>query len=481
MTAQALDATRSSEVARARTRSRSRIRVTDSEAERDPRRAVPQLDALLRSIPGRKASSKFGRPLLKGALTVTLEEVRAEAAAGGGVPPDSVILAQTIERVARAFYGISEVLNATGVVLHTGLGRAPLPASAVRAVTEAARGYSDLEVDRATGGRGRRTSRAETMLVALTGAQDVLVVNNNAAALLLALAGLAGGREVLVSRGELIEIGGEFRLPDIMAASTAKLVEVGTTNRTRLSDYQRAVGRKTGLVLKVHPSNYRVTGFTKSASLQELAQLAAKAKVPLMYDVGSGLLERYPDIPPDEPAVSEALAGGADLVAFSGDKLMGGPQAGILAGRADLVERLRRHPLARALRVDKMTVAALEAVLRLYATERRVELPVWASLSAPRSAIEHRVKALSLAFKGSSVRHEDAAPGGGSLPGYAIPSAQLVVPVPAPEDMAARLRVGRPPVFCRVDDGALVFDLRTVPPQDDDRLIRAIRYVLQQG
>jgi L-seryl-tRNA(Ser) seleniumtransferase len=482
MSAQAIRSNRASaKGARVRATTGTRVRVPESAAERDPRRAVPSLDALLRSLPGRKAISKFGRSLVKAALSATLNEVRAEAARGHDVPPDSGILAETLQRVAREYYGISEVLNATGVVLHTGLGRAPLPASAVRAVTEAARGYSDLEVDRETGGRGRRTSRAEAMLVALTGAQDSLVVNNNAAALLLALAGLAGGKEVLVSRGELIEIGGEFRLPDIMSASTAKLVEVGTTNRTRLSDYQRALSRKTGLILKVHPSNYRVTGFTKNAGLRELAQLAGVAKVPLMYDVGSGLLDRYPEIPADEPAVTEALAAGADLVAFSGDKLLGGPQAGILAGRADLIDRLRRHPLARALRVDKMTVAAMEAVLRLYATERRAELPVWASLSAPRVAIEKRARALSLAFRGSSVRDEEAAPGGGSLPGYAIPSAQLVVPATAPEEVATRLRLGRPPVFCRVDAGALVFDLRTVPAENDDRLIRAIRYALQQG
>jgi L-seryl-tRNA(Ser) seleniumtransferase len=266
-----------------------------------------------------------------------------------------------------------------------------------------------------------------------------------------------------------------------MAASTARLVEVGTTNRTRLSDYQRALGRRTGAILKVHPSNYRVTGFTKTASLQDLARLAAGAKVPLVYDVGSGLLERYPEIPLEEPSVAEALSAGADVVAFSGDKLLGGPQAGILAGRSEFIERLRRHPLARALRVDKMTVAALEAVLRLYATERRAELPVWASLSAPKAAIEKRARALSLVFKGSSVGGMDAAPGGGSLPGYAIPSAQLVVPAAAPEEAAARLRLGRPPVFCRVDEGALVFDLRTVRPADDDRLVRAIRYALQQG
>ena len=319
------------------------------------------------------------------------------------------------------------------------------------------------------------------MLVALTGAEDALVVNNNAAALLLGLAGLAARKEVLVSRGELIEIGGEFRLPEIMAASGAKLVEVGTTNRTRAADYQRALGPRTGLILKVHPSNYRVTGFTKTVALGELSMLARKANLPLLFDVGSGLLDRYPEVPADEPSVTESLAAGADVVAFSGDKLLGGPQAGVLAGRTDLIDRLRRHPLARALRVDKMTVAALESVLRLYATGRRLDLPVWSFLSASQASLARRAKALALAFRGASVREGESVPGGGSLPGYVISSAQLVIPVADPELLASRLRVGRPPVFCRVDEGALVFDLRTVPPDDDDRLVRAVRHALQQG
>ena len=466
---------------RARVAIRTGVRAPESAAQTDPRRKVPSVDSLLRSNPAKRAAAKFGRALVKRTLAEMLDGIRARVAGGASVPPDSVILARTLEAAARHFYGIGEVLNATGVILHTGLGRAPLPAQAARAVAEVARGYSDLEVDRETGSRGRRTSRAEAMLVALTDAQDALVVNNNAAALLLGLAGLAGRKEVLVSRGELIEIGGEFRLPEIMAASGAKLVEVGTTNRTRAADYHRAIGPKTGLILKVHPSNYRVTGFTKTVALGELSMLARKANLPLLFDVGSGLLDRYPEVPADEPSVTESLAAGADVVAFSGDKLLGGPQAGVLAGRADLIDRLRRHPLARALRVDKMTVAALESVLRLYATGRRLDLPVWSFLSASQASLARRAKALALAFRGASVREGESVPGGGSLPGYVISSAQLVIPVADPELLASRLRVGRPPVFCRVDEGALVFDLRTVPPDDDDRLVRAVRHALQQG
>jgi L-seryl-tRNA(Ser) seleniumtransferase len=308
-----------------------------------------------------------------------------------------------------------------------------------------------------------------------------LVVNNNAAALLLSLAALATRKEVLVSRGELIEIGGEFRLPEIMAASGAKLVEVGTTNRTRASDYRRALGPKTGLILKVHPSNYRVVGFAHEVGVGELGAIAAQAQIPLLYDIGSGLLDRYPEVPPEEPSVTEAIGGGADLVAFSGDKLLGGPQAGIVAGRADLVEKLRQHPIARAVRVDKMTVAALEAVLRLYATDRRDEIPLWATLAVRQSTLLARARALSSCLPTAMARTGEAVVGGGSLPGHAVPSAELVLEVASPDVAAARLRLGRPPVFCRTDGGTLVFDLRSVPPVDDDRLVRAIRYALEQA
>jgi L-seryl-tRNA(Ser) seleniumtransferase len=447
----------------------------------DRRRAVPSVDALLRSPAGRKGATKLGRPLVKQALVAALDEVRAIASNGAEVPADDDILARALGEAARSFAGLSEVINATGVVLHTGLGRAPLPARSAAAAAAAARGYADLEVDRESGGRGRRTSRAESLLLALTGAPDAFVVNNNAAALVLTLAALAGRKEVLVSRGELIEIGGEFRLPDIMAASGAKLVEVGTTNRTRIGDYRRAMGSKTSLILKVHPSNYRVVGFTNAVPVADLAALGASAGVPVAFDVGSGLLDRYPEVPADEPAVMRALADGADLVTFSADKLLGGPQAGVIVGRTDLIERLRRHPLARALRVDKMTIAALESVLRLYATGRRMEIPLWRMLATKPSALLDRARGLASAFKKASARPSEAAAGGGSLPGHALASAELVIPAASAERVAARLRQGRPAVFCRVEDAALVFDLLTVPPEHDDRLARAIRYALEQG
>jgi L-seryl-tRNA(Ser) seleniumtransferase len=460
--------------------SRRRSSPPGADDGKDPRSRVPSVDALLRSAPGVKGAAKFGRQVLKHALQRTLDEVRAEAGRGGPVPDEAVVLARAFGAAARDSYGISQVINATGVLLHTGLGRAPLPAAAASAAAAAAHGYSDLEVDRETGARGRRTARIESLLMALTGAEEALAVNNNAAALMLALAALAPGKDVLVSRGELIEIGGEFRLPDIMSASGARLVEVGTTNRTRPVDYQRALSRRTGLILKVHPSNYRVVGFTNAVTLVELAAIAVEARVPLLYDLGSGLLDRYPEVPEDEPAVTEALDGGAGVVSFSGDKLLGGPQAGLLAGRGELIDRLRRHPMARAVRVDKMTVAALEAVLRMYATGRRGEIPIWQMLTAKQSVVQARARAIAACFRGASVRPSVASVGGGSLPGHSIPSAELLLPSKAPNRVAARLRLGRPPVFCRVDDGALVFDLRAVAPETDDRLIRAIRYALGQ-
>jgi L-seryl-tRNA(Ser) seleniumtransferase len=332
------------------------------------------------------------------------------------------------------------------------------PAAAARAAARAAAGYSDLEVDRVTGRRGRRTARAELLLRSLTGAEAALVVNNGAAGVLLSLGALARGKQVLVSRGELIEIGGEFRIPDIMAASGAKLVEVGT-------------------------SNYRVIGFTAESAVADLAALARRADVPLLYDLGSGLLERWPGVPAEEPSVAEALAQGADLVVFSGDKLLGGPQAGVVLGREVLVERLRRHPLARPLRVDAMQVAALEAVLASYARDRGAELPVWRMLREPAEEVRRRAARLAEALdgelEGARVVACASAVGGGSLPGFEIPSFGVEVRVPDPPAMAARLRIGRPSVFCRVGGSSVLLDVRTVPEERVVDLTRAVQYALE--
>ena len=442
----------------------------------DPRRTLPSVDSLLRSPPGRRAAERFGRPVLKRALRTVLATHRGPRSRS--VPDAEVLMARAVNLAARMTFGLSAVMNATGVILHTNLGRAPLPDEAVRAVARTARRYSDLEVERGTGKRGRRSSRAEFLLQALTDAEDALVVNNNAAALLLALAGLARRKDVLVSRGELIEIGGEFRLPEIMAASGARLVEVGTTNRTRLQDFRRALSPRTGLILRVHPSNFRVVGFAESPPAASLAELARTVGVPLLHDIGSGLLDRYRGVPVEEPAAREALRAGADLVCFSGDKLLGGPQSGILLGRTDLVRRLRRHPMARALRVDKMTVAALEAVLAMYAGGRRDEIPAWTALTASVAGLRERAGTLAGSLPGATVVRTESVAGGGSVPGHGLPSHAVRLAVPDATRVAARLRTGNPPVFCRVEDDALLFDLRTVDRRDDVRLARAVRYAL---
>jgi len=448
----------------------------------DPRRSLPSIDALLRSEPGKGAASSLGRPIVKRTVAEVLSEVRSKVTRGAERPADEEILARALERASDTVTGLTPVINATGVVLHTNLGRAPLPASAAAAAALAA-GYGDLEVDRRSGERGRRSSRAEATLLALTGAQDALVVNNCAAALLLSLAALAKGKQVLVSRGELIEIGGEFRIPDIVAASGAKLVEVGTTNRTRVADYRSAMTDRVTAVLKVHPSNYRVVGFTASASAAELAKLAHRHDVPFLYDIGSGSLRHTPGIPAGEPSVREALADGADLVTFSGDKLLGGPQAGSIVGRSDLVARLRRHPVARAVRVDKMQVAALEQVLAMHARGAADEIPVVRMLRESAASVQRRARCLNEMLGGdlehAHVHRCRSVVGGGSMPGADLPSWGVRVTVPDPPAFAARLRIGRPSVFCRVERDHVLLDLRTVSDDQVPDLARAISYAME--
>jgi L-seryl-tRNA(Ser) seleniumtransferase len=381
-------------------------------------------------------------------------------------------------RVAAALDGAGArrtrgVVNATGVVLHTNLGRAPLSVAARAAVAEAA-GYASVEYDLVAGTRGRRGASAEALLREATGAEAALAVNNAAGALLLALGGLARGREVLVSRGELIEIGGEFRLPQVMEAAGVVLREVGTTNRTHLRDYAAAVGDATALVLAVHPSNYRVEGFATRPALAELAGLAAEHGLPLLHDVGSGLLDGHLG---DEPSVAASLRARADLVLFSGDKLLGGPQAGLLVGRAELVGRLARHPLARAVRADKLTLAALEATLADHLAGRRDQLPVWRALRLTPAELEPRAAALAAAVgPAASLRAGVSVAGGGSLPGEGLESV-LVEVDPAPAGAAtvlARLRAADPPVVARAERGRVVLDLRTVPPEQDGLVARAL-------
>jgi L-seryl-tRNA(Ser) seleniumtransferase len=416
-------------------------------------RDLPSVDEL-----AREADDPLAVAAAREVLALAREEIQA------GAEPGDLGARLRARLAATRRPSLQRVLNATGVLVHTNLGRAPLADEALTRVQETARGYSNLEYDLAEGSRGSRQDHVAGILRRLTGAEAALVVNNNAAAVMLALAALAEGREVLVSRGELIEIGDGFRIPDVLARSGARLVEVGTTNRTRAADYERAVGPDTAVLLRVHQSNFRVVGFTEQPRVEDLAAVARRHGLPLVDDLGSGVLTELAD----EPSARDALARGADLVCFSGDKLLGGPQSGVVVGRAELVERLRRHPLQRALRADKLTLAALEGTLLLYldAPER---IPVLRML---REAAEHvRARAERLAaLVGGTVEETVARVGGGALPLAELSSYACAVE----EDLAAGLRTADPPVIGIVRDGKLLLDCRTLRDEELDEVAAAI-------
>jgi L-seryl-tRNA(Ser) seleniumtransferase len=405
-------------------------------------------------------------PLAVEAARAALARAREEIKAGHD-PGDLVERAVQELASARA-PSLRRALNATGVIVHTNLGRAPLADAALERALEVGRGYSNLEYDLTAGSRGSRQDHLASILRRLTGAEGALVVNNNAAAVMLALAALAEGREVLVSRGELIEIGDGFRIPDVLARSGARLREVGTTNRTRASDYERGIGPETALLLRVHQSNFRVVGFTEQPSVGELAAVAARHDLPLVDDLGSGVLVQLED----EPSAKESLNAGADLICFSGDKLLGGPQAGIVVGRAELVERLRRHPLQRALRADKLTLAALEGTLGLYLDPERAarEVPVLRMLHEPVEAVRARAERLASAV-GREVEETVARVGGGALPLAELPSFACAVE----EELAAPLRTGEPPVVGVLRDGRLLLDCRTLTDAETAEVAEAVR------
>jgi L-seryl-tRNA(Ser) seleniumtransferase len=416
-------------------------------------RDLPSVDELARTSDD---------PLAVDAARTVLERAREQVRAGADPGNLGEQLAAALQ-AARAPH-LRRVLNATGVIVHTNLGRAPLAAAALEHVAAAARGYSNLEYDLDAGGRGSRQTHVAELLRRLTGAGAALVVNNNAAAVLLALAALAEGREVIVSRGELIEIGDGFRIPDVLARSGALLREVGTTNRTRASDYEQAIGPETAVLLRVHQSNFRVVGFTELPLVEELARVARAHELVLVDDLGSGALVDVGD----ERTARASLAAGADLVCFSGDKLLGGPQAGVVVGRADLVERLRRHPLQRALRADKLTLAALEGTLRL-ALETPDDVPVVRMLREPAERVRERAERLA-ALVGGEVEETIARAGGGALPLAELPSFACAIE----EQLAAKLRTGDPPVVGIVRDGRLLLDCRTLADDEIDEVARAI-------
>jgi L-seryl-tRNA(Ser) seleniumtransferase len=424
-------------------------------------RDLPSVDRLLDD----EVLAAAPRAVATTAARTALE--RAREAIRAGDEPGDVAEAARAELVRLGTPTLRRVLNATGVIVHTNLGRAPLAPSALERVVEVGAGYSNLELDLDRGTRGSRQEHLSAALHRLTGAEAALVVNNNAGAVLLALAALADGREVVVSRSELVEIGDGFRIPDVLARSGARMVEVGTTNRTRAVDYERAIGPDTAALLRVHQSNFRIVGFTECARTEELARIAARARLPLVEDLGSGSVVDVGD----EPTVASCLKAGADLVCFSGDKLLGGPQAGIVVGRAELVERLQRHPLQRALRADKLTLAALEGTLALHADPdlARREIPVLRMLDEPFADVRARAERLA-GLVGGDVEETVARVGGGALPLAEVPSAACAIE----EALAHPLRLGDPPVVGIVRDGRLLLDARTLGDAEVDEAARAV-------
>jgi L-seryl-tRNA(Ser) seleniumtransferase len=441
----------------------------------NPYRNLPSVDSLLaheRVRPLAAAAGDALTPLVRQAIEIA----RAAIASGRDAPSEDEIVGHVLGLADAVFRpSLRRVINATGVIVHTNLGRAPLSTAAIEAMTTVARGYSNLEFDLDAGQRGSRHTHLEAVLRQLTGAEAAIVVNNNAAALLLTLSALASGREVIISRGQAVEIGGGFRIPDVMRQSGATLVEVGTTNRTYTRDYENAVTSETAAVMRVHSSNFRITGFTEQPQLRDLARVAHEHGALLLDDIGSGCLvdvTQFGLVP--EPTVQESLAAGADVCLFSGDKLLGGPQAGIVVGREELIDRLRRHPLARAVRTDKATIAALHATLLHYLRgETLSAIPVWRMIAAPLAEITRRARRIAKAIPTANVIDGRSMIGGGSLPEESLPTKLVAIP-DANGDLAKRLRTSDPAIVGRVENGMLLLDPRTVMPAEDKELIAAL-------
>jgi len=445
-------------------------------------RELPSIDRLLRLPVTIDLQAEYGRSLTLEALRTVLDEQRTAVLAGAPYLPMTALLVQAAREWLEAWFAptLRPVINATGVIVHTNLGRAPLSEAALAAITAVSRGYATLEYDLDAGQRGSRAVHAEKLITRLTQAAAATVVNNNAAAVLLMLSALCHGREVIISRGQLVEIGGGFRVPDVMAQSGAKLVEVGTTNRTHLRDYAAAINENTAAILVAHHSNFKIVGFTTEPSLAELAELAHAHTLPLLYDQGSGaLLDTAVYGLDPEPTVLDSLAAGCDVVTFSGDKLLGGPQAGILCGRADLLAAVRRHPLARAVRADKLALAALAATLTHYLKEEaETAVPVWQMIARPLAELEAvaHTWAAQLQEQGieAQVVEGESTVGGGSLPGTTLPTWLVAIDAAGPDDLATALRRQNPPVIGRIQDGRYLIDPRTVLPDQASTLIRLI-------
>lgn len=448
-------------------------------------RALPSVDKILAAKESRALAETYSHGALVTLARDSLQAAREEISSGRPAPSLQTLV-EKIESRARALWQPSprQVINATGVIIHTNLGRAPLSEEAARAAMQAAAGYSDLEVNLEKGQRGGRDATLKSLVTRLTGAESALAVNNNAAALHLILSVLALGSEVIVSRGEAVEIGGGVRVPDIMKASGARLVEVGTTNRTYLSDYRNAITENTALLLKVHTSNFKVIGFTEAPDTRALSTLARESGIPLVHDVGSGcLVDTRQFSLSEEPTPQDSISAGADLVAFSGDKLLGGPQAGIIAGRNNLVSQLSRHPLARAARIDKMTMASLTTTLLHYLKEEHLEkVPVWRMISMPSDTIKTRAEAWQgQVGRGSFVVATKSTIGGGSLPGDTLPSWALQLRTSddgSVDSLAQSLRTSPTPVIGRIEDNTLLLDPRTVFPDQEPALLDSVTRAL---
>lgn len=445
-------------------------------------RWLPAIDKLLRTPQAEELSRVYGRESLRDALRESLDAARDQIRAGTPVPDVSSLLAAAEARLRSQFAPtLRPVINATGVILHTNLGRAPLSAQAQAAIVAAAAHYSTLEYQLETGKRGKRDQHAESLLKLITGAAGALVVNNNAAAVTLILAALAKDQQVLISRGQLVEIGGGFRMPDVMHQSGAIMVEVGTTNKTRLEDFARAITPQSALILRVHTSNFKQIGFTEQPELSDLTALAHERLLVAADDLGSGALVDTAAFGLDhEPTIQESLQSGCDLVAFSGDKLLGGPQAGIIVGRADLIERLKRHPLARAFRIDKLSLAGLVATLEHYRRgEALSHIPVWQMISAPVKALHHRAAAWQSQV-GGEVMPSFSTVGGGSLPGESLPTYVLALRSDSAEALSAALRRAPMPVIGRIAADQVLLDPRTVLPDQESTLVEMLRLVLKE-
>ena len=446
-------------------------------------RSLPSVDRVLVEPTMREMADHWSHDHVVNAIREALHNTRSQLLSGAGVSVSAEQIAETAasDLEGRLRPSLRHVINATGVVIHTNLGRAPISDASAHAMVQAAIGYSNLEFDLTDGRRGSRADHLESLLQALTDAESGIAVNNNAAALYLAMSAHCAGREVIVSRGQAVEIGGGFRIPDVLRDAGAELVEVGTTNRTRVSDYANAITERTAAILRVHSSNFKIVGFTEEPSVGELSALAEQHDVMLIDDVGSGcLLDTRQFGLAHEPRPQDSIAAGADLVLFSGDKLLGGPQAGVIIGRRSAVEPLRSHPLMRVLRMDKATIAGLSATLQHYLADEAVAaIPIWRMIAASPNELRSRAEAWQHAVGAGSVDAAESAIGGGSLPAETRSTFVWSIAHPHPSEAAAQLRANDPPIVARVERDRLILDPRTVLPSEDELVVEALRQMLQ--